>query len=264
MEQRVVLWDYRKLVAERLRAETGADVTHAAGAGESIRLNDAALDRNMAMVKKVAKAMEKVPSGLDEASSKAAGDADVSGDDAAAAKIAIRAAKSLVGPTLRGTRDLAIAALEKEVGPLSVQEAQAYARRAHWDKPDTWGRIISGRAANPYTQAMTDASLRGAEYETYSTKLFQEAKALKTQANSLIPIAVAEKKDGQLAAALRTKNRMMLLTEQSLDVEKEAKHYEGVSKTAWESIPEWQKAAYAASAFVWSNYAFKDEKPEGV
>jgi len=263
MDQRVVVWDYRNLVAERLRAEVGADIAHGAAAGERIRVNNAALDRNIGMAKKVTTAMEKVPPGLDEAVAKATADAQTAKDDATATKLALRVAKASLGPTLRGTRVLASNAVSAKVAALSPGEAKAYAHRAHWDKPDIWGRVLANRAAQPYMEAMTMASQRAAQYEAYAKRILHEAQLVQNQAAAMAPEIQEKKKEGDFTGSIREANRMTTLLERAHNMDAEA-HYEwSMAESSWKSIPEWQAVAYSAAAATANAYQFKDEAPAG-
>lgn len=264
MDQRVVMWDYRNLVAERLRAEAGADMAHSAAAGEAIRLKDSILDRKNVEIKKVEEAIKTLPNGLDEALATAADEAAVAKESAGAVQLAVKAAKASIGPTLRSTRAKALAAIEAAAVPLASEEAQLYAKRAHWDKPDVWGRVLANKAAGPYSDAMTQASLRAAQYETYAKQILKEARAVQQQGIAMRATVEEEKKAGNIPESIKQASRMTILLANARSLEQEAQYYWKVASKAWKSIPVWQNAAAAAAATVSRAYQFEGERPAGA
>lgn len=250
LEQRVVNWDMRRLAAERLRAETGADLAHGAAIGEEIRIHKHIVEQNLARVQKIKDALAHVPTGVDEKMAVADTAASKAGDVARATGILLKGAKASIGPSLAVTRRKAINLIKQRTQELAHQEATAYAERMDWDKPDTWKRILAMRASVPYAKAMVDSAQRFSQYRAAARHTLNEAWAIQADAVNLSPQVESFKEHGEIPSAVEARSRIQTLQKQSAGMKNQAQRYWRTSEDAWKSMSEWQAASFAAAEYV--------------
>lgn len=261
LEQRIVNWDLRRLAAERLRAETGADLAHGAAVGEEIRIHRHIVEQNLAHVREIKEALAHVPTGVGETIAVADTDASKAGDAAKATGILLKGAKASVGPSLAVTRRKALDLIKRKARGLAQQEAAAYAERMDWDKPGDWKRILAMRASAPYAQAVVDAAQRFSQYRAVAKHTLHEAQAFQDDASKLSPRVESMQKHGDIPGAIDMRNQMRTLQERSTLMKNQAHRYWRTSEEAWKSMSEWQSASNAAADYVARVYEAEHTAP---
>lgn len=254
LEQRIVNWDMRKLVAERLRAETGADLAHGAAVGEDIRMHKHIVEQNIARIGKIEAALSHVPTGIDEKVGAADADAGKASDAAKATGILLKGAKGAVGPTLATTRRETMELIKQSTATLAREEADAFAERMDWDKPPFWKKILAMRASEPYAEAMVVAAQRFTQYQAEAKRMLNDARAVQARAAELPKQVESFKQQGDIPGAVDARHRMRELLDQSAKLGNQARRLWKTSDDAWKSMSEWQAASFAAATFVAQTY----------
>lgn len=252
--KRHVIWDMRKLVVERLRAEAGAESSHAAATGERVRLNKELVTRNGNAIKKVAAAVAPLEASIDE-SKTAAKDQETKATEAAQeAKKLFNGAKKAVAPMMAKVKDTVINLIKKDAAEAAKEEGEAYAARRGWNEPDNWRRVLSNRAADPYLKAMSVANARVAEYKKYAEGVIGQAKAAQARAETLAPHATASEAQGDMISAVKMRNEIKGELKKSKDLQAEAKGWWKKAEDADKTMRQWQKVSVEASAYVSQEY----------
>jgi len=184
-QQFQVTWDMRKLVAERLRAEAGAAMAQGASAGERVRLNTHAVNRNSALMNQVKVAVEPVESGLSKHLAAADTGANNAMEAARGVEEVFKSARAEVRTLLSETEQLSRQMIQQQTVIPAKEEAKAYAERSAWDVPDNYVRIVSNRAAEPYNTAMATSVQRVTDYVAAADRLTGAAEAAETEAADL-------------------------------------------------------------------------------
>lgn len=252
--QRHVTWDMRKLVVERLRAEAGAESSHAAATGERVRLNAELVKRNGNAIKKVAEAVAPLEASIDESKTKAKEEEDKAKAAAEEAKKLFNGAKKAVAPMMAKVKDTVIEKIKADAAEAAKEEAEAYAARMGWSEPDNWRRVLSNRAADPYLKAMSVASARVTEYKKYAEGLIGQAKDAQAKAESIAPHATASEAQGDMISAVKMRNDIKGLLKKSKDLQAEAKGWWKKAEDADKTMRQWQKVSVEASAYVAQEY----------
>jgi len=254
-----IVYDMRKLIAERLRSEAGAMVSAGASSAEASRLN--AWNTKQAQTELV-----KVNARTAQASS------ILEGGVAAveAAKVTAEEAERKTGNLLKEShvvaasmiakvKKLTKAAIEKAIEPCVKTAAETRATGKHLDKPDDWMKVVAARAANPYQAAVTGAVQRVDEYSRMANGLHSRALAAIKQANFLMPHASIARAHGDVIEAANQKKQAtnLLLTAKSLQAE--AQGYWDTANAASMTIPKWQNAAAQAAAYAAWEYKANEQ-----
>jgi len=249
-----VTWDMRKLVAERMRAEAGAAMAQGASAGERVRLNDHAVKRNSALMNQVKVAVEPVESGLSKNLASADTSAANAMESAREVEELFKNARAQVRKMLSDTERLSRQMIKQQTVVAAKEEAQAYAERSAWDKPDNYVRIVSNRAAEPYNLAMATAVQRITDYQGAESRQENAAKAAEANAADLESQAARMEKRGELFASISKRRQAQGLLRKSKEEHDQAKKFKEVVDETRENIYELQSAGVQAGAYAAWNY----------
>lgn len=260
-DQRTVVWDMRKLIAERLRAEVGADMAHGAAAGENVRINSHVIDRSGILAARVSEGVADVSTGMEESVANATADALAAKDAAKYVQIVRQAAKGSMAPSLRNTDVITEQILRQNIQAAADDEATAYAQRSHWDKPSTWGRVLANKAAEPYVQAMSLASERARQYENYARNILKNAQKIQSAADTAKSKISGEEGRGDISSAVHEGLQAEALEQRAQLMDVEARQYWNMADRSWKSVRGWQKNAYDAAAWTSRAYMRNDDRP---
>jgi len=245
-----VTWDMRELVAERLRAEAGAAMAQGASAGERVRLNDHAVKRNLALMNQVKVAVEPVESGL----SKNLASADTGANNAMEAAMGVeeifRTARAEVRTLLSETEQLSRQMIQQQTMIAAKEEAEAYAERSAWDKPNNYVRIVSNRAAEPYNRAMATAVQRVTDYVAAADRTANAAKAAEAEGADLDSQAAKMEKTGELFGSIAKRRQAQGMFRKSKEDYDQAHKFREVVDETRENVYELQKAGVDAGAYA--------------
>lgn len=250
-----IVYDMRKLIAERLRAEAGAAVAAAANSAERVRINKWQAKENLKSLKK-----RRVRIGA-QAGKVEAGIADVQAQKNVAveaeqtAKKDLALARQLARDLPKNTKKLADEAIKKAVEPCAAQVAKARAQAKGLDKPEDWVKVVAARAANPYMQAVTAAVSRTAEYKAHADGLMGQAYGLQQKANALITHVNVLQAHGDTLGAIIEKKQVTNLLARARGLEAEAKGYQNTADNTRLTVPKWQNAAAQAAAYAAWEYS---------
>jgi hypothetical protein len=245
-----VVYDMRKLIAERMRSEAGANMAAAAAAAERVRINNWSTKRNFEDLKKFRVKYAAIGGKVE---------ADVAGveaDKAEADEAEIMTQKNLAEGRIFATkmvkdvRKLAEEAIKKEVTPCVAQAAKSRAEAKGLDKPKDWFKVVAARAANPYQKAVTTAVQRTAEYKGLADGLMDQAYAAQKQANTLITHVNVLQAQGDVIGATIEKKQVTNLLSRARALSAEAAGYWNTAQKTRETIPKWQMAAAQAAAYA--------------
>jgi len=254
-ERLKVVYDMRKLIAERLRSEAGAAVASGAAAAERVRINEWTTKQNAELLKKLrvkyAAMAGKVEEGV------AGIEADKNGADEAEKKTQKGLAEGRIFASViaKETRKLADEEIKKAVGPCAEKAANDRAAAKGLDKPEDWVKVVAARAANPYQKAVTDAVGRTAEYKNAADGLMGQAYAAQKQANSLIPHVNVLEVQGDMIGATIERKQVTNLLGRAKALQAQAKGYWNTAQSTRETIPKWQMAASQAAAYAAWEYS---------
>jgi len=245
-----VKWDMRNLIAQRLRAEAGADMTHGAAVAERVRLNQHLVGRNVARIKRLRVAMASVNTGLDKSVATSASAASAAKDASKKVAMVKKAAKSIYGQALRDARQTVLERLGTQLEAEVQEEAKAYAWRMGWARPKDYHVMLANRAAVPYLRGVAESTQRLAQYHAYANDKLDEAQELQKQAAAEVPHMLAARSQGDLLSAETHAENIEHLTGRSDSLERLAKQYQDTAPKIGDAIPQWQQAAAAASAYA--------------
>lgn len=250
-----ITYDYRKLTAERLRAEAGAAMARGASSGERIRLDQHTVDQTNVHMAQLVEALGPVMPiiqqtvGLVEANKSAAVEAS-----AMVAK-SFNEAKFLSKTVFATVKAETEAGIKTSAQAAATEEAKAYVTLQGWDKPEKWGRILAMRQAQPYMQAVSAGVQRADEYERYAKGLIGQAEGAQSTAAKLTTQANAMKAVGdQIQYAVEMKNVNDLLAK-SRSLQAEAQGFWKTANDAQQSVPQWTAAAAKVVAYTGWRYA---------
>lgn len=249
-QQFQVTWDMRKLVAERLRAEAGAAMAQGAASGERVRLNDHAVKRNLALMNQVKVAAAPLESGLAKNLASADTNAANAMEAARGVEEVFKSARSQVRTLLSETELLSRQMIQQQTVISAKEEAQAYAERSGWDKPDNYIRIVSNRAAEPYNQAMATAVQRVTDYVAASDRISNAAKATEAEAAGLESQAAKMEKKGELFGSIAKRRQAEGMLRKSKDHYDQVHKFREVVDETRENVYELQKAGVEAGAYA--------------
>lgn len=261
---RNVNWDMRKLVAERLRAEAGASMSHGAATGERVRLNQHAAEQSAKMLKKVKEAIGPLETSIDESKTKAKQEADKAVESGKRAKMLLKGAKASLPPVLKSVKQITIAAIKAETVQAAADEASAFAARMGWNEPDNYRKILANRASEPYLKTEVTATARVSDYKAYAKGILGQANAVQAQAQGLSAHATAMEAQGDMIGAVAARHEIKLLLQRAKDLEGEAKKYWQIAEDADKAVGKWQNAAYAAANYAIQEYDIGRAPPKGL
>lgn len=179
-------------------------------------------------------------------------------------------AKASLGPAIEKTKTMTVNLISRDTHVGAQQEAEAFARRAHWDRPSSWTRVLAGRASAPYLQAMVVAGASASRDNAYAWRVLHEAQAARAEALHMLPSPAQTQAletaqlgdDSELLAMARARRRVRTLLERSARLEGEARLYFERSQAAGASTARWQAAGSAAAARTAHAYHLEDRGPQ--
>jgi len=249
-EKLQIVYDMRKLIAERLRSEAGASVAAAAAAAERVRINKWMAEKKEVLLKKTRARMDRVIGKVEVAA------AGVEANSAAADAAETKTKKNLVegrsfaANMIEEVRKLTDAAIKEAVEPCAAVAAKARAEAKGLDKPKDWVKVVAARAANPYQIAVTDAVMRTDEYKRSADGLMDQAYGAQKKANSLIPHVNLLEAQGDVLGATIERKRVTDLLASAQSLQSSAKVNWGIAQKTRNTIPKWQNAAAQAAAYA--------------
>jgi len=264
-QQFQVTWDMRKLVAERLRAEAGAAMAQGASSGERVRLNNHAVRRNAALMNQVKVAVEPLESGL--AKNLALADTGAANAMEAAREVeeVFKNSRAQVRTLLSQTEQLSRQMIQQQTIVAAREEAQAYAKRSGWDKPDNYERILSNRAAEPFNRAMATSVQRVTDYLAAADRVSNAAKAEEEEAADLESQAAKMEKRGELFGSIAKRHQAQGMLRKSKDNHDQAYKFQEVADETRGNVYEIQKAGVEAGAYAaWTYHQSHSIPPDAV
>jgi len=249
-----VVYDMRKLIAERLRSEAGAAVSAGASSAEAVRLNTYNTKQATKKLKKISAQTVALAGSLEGGVTGVEG-AKVTAEEAERkTSNMLKQGHNFAASMMKKVKKLTEAAIKKAIAPCVQTAADNIAEGKNLDKPKNWDRVVAARAANPYMAAVTAAVQRTAEYRRLSEATHAKAVAAQLQANALMPhVNVMEAQGDKLQAVVdRNKAKNLLKSAQSLQAE--AQGYWNTAQNTNNQIGKWQAAATQAAAYAAWDY----------
>merc|ERR1719160_1548912 len=243
-----VRWDLRKVIAQRLRAEAGADMARAAATEQRVHSDKYSTDKDKELAQYVQKALTPVAGKGQEAQVATESEAKTASEEAALAQTHLLEAEADSQSVVAETKKLVKAEIMKEAKAAAKQEAEADAYMQAWDKPDNWGKTLAVKAAAPYLTEMVNAITRTSEYDGFSKGLLAQAKAAQDQAQGLILHANQMKAQGDLLGSATEEKKVKLLIGKAKSLEDEANKFWKIADDTRKTIPEWQMGGNMAAA----------------
>mmetsp|Transcript_47540 Transcript_47540/g.84190 ORF Transcript_47540/g.84190 Transcript_47540/m.84190 type:complete len:565 (-) Transcript_47540:70-1764(-) len=252
-----VVYDLRALMAQRLRAETGASMAHGSVATERVRVNQYLIERAASLTKKSANNAAPLQAGIEDGRSYAVANATNAIEAENEATRAASKAESFVGEALKEARKLAKEEIEVKAAPCAKVQAEALAIAKGMDKPDKWEKVLAARAADPYMQAVSMAVQRVSEYKALADSLVDQAGAAQISADRIAPHMNALEATGDILGAKIERVKIKNLLARSRALQSQAKKYWQMADDARKTVPEWQTAAGKAAQYA----AFQFKNP---
>merc|ERR1719160_1166558 len=243
-----VRWDLRKVIAQRLRAEAGADMARAAATEQRVHSDKYVVTKDTDMALYVQKVLTPVAGKGQEAQVATESEAKTASEEAALAQTHLLEAEADSQSVVAETKKLVKAEIMKEAKAAAKQEAEADAYMQAWDKPDNWGKTLAQKAAAPYLTEMVNAIQRTSEYEGFSKGLLAEAQGAQSQAQGLILHANQMKAVGDLLGSATEEKKVKLLIGKAKNLEEEANKFWKIADDTRKTIPEWQMGGNMAAA----------------
>jgi len=243
-----VRWDLRKVIAQRLRAEAGADMARAAATEQRVHSDKYVVTKDTDMALYVQKVLTPVAGKGQEAQVATESEAKTASEEAALAQTHLLEAEADSQSVVAETKKLVKAEIMKEAKAAAKQEAEADAYMQAWDKPDNWGKTLAQKAAAPYLTEMVNAITRTSEYDGFSRGLLAQAKSAQSQAQGLILHANQMKAQGDLLGSATEEKKVKLLISKAKGLEEEANKFWKIADDTRKTIPEWQMGGNMAAA----------------
>merc|ERR1719408_655678 len=180
-----VIWDMRKLVAERMRAETGGSMSREAASQAHIQSNAFAAERAATLSKRVQQAIQPFEATLGESLGQTRVEAEGAEESAQRAEVVEKEAEREAENVVEDTRKLAVQEIEKQAEPAAKRLAEAEVILHAWDKPEGYSKVLGNRAAAPYLKEMVNAVQRVSEYDGMAKGLVAQAQGAQAQAAAL-------------------------------------------------------------------------------
>lgn len=249
-----VVYDMRKLVAERLRSEAGAAVSAGASSAEAVRLNTYNTKQATKKLKKISAQTIALAGSLEGGVTGVEGAKQTAEEAERKTGNMLKQGHNFAASMMKKVKKLTEAAIKKAIAPCVQTAADNIAEGKNLDKPKNWDRVVAARAANPYMAAVTAAVQRTAEYRRLSEATHAKALAAQLQANALMPhINVMEAQGDKLQAVVdRNKAKNLLKSAQALQAE--AQGYWNTAQNTNNQISKWQAAATQAAAYAAWDY----------
>eukprot|EP00746_Dinoflagellata_sp_MGD_P006141 gnl/MRDRNA2_/MRDRNA2_111962_c0_seq1.p1 gnl/MRDRNA2_/MRDRNA2_111962_c0~~gnl/MRDRNA2_/MRDRNA2_111962_c0_seq1.p1 ORF type:complete len:304 (+),score=93.72 gnl/MRDRNA2_/MRDRNA2_111962_c0_seq1:31-912(+) len=243
-----VRWDIRKVIAQRLRAEAGANMARAAATEQRVHADKYVVTKDKEMALYVQKVLTPVAGKGQEAQVATESEAKTAAEEAALAQTHLTEAQVDSQTVVEETKKLVKAEIMKQAKAAAKQEAEADAYMAAWDKPDNWGKTLAVKAAAPYLTEMVNAITRTSEYDGFSRGLLSQAKSAQSQAQGLILHANQMKAQGDLLGSATEEKKVKLLIGKAKSLEEEANKFWKIADDTRKTIPEWQMGGNMAAA----------------
>lgn len=254
-EKLKIVYDMRKLMAERLRAEAGAAVASGAAAAERVRVNRWATKQNADELKKLRVKYAALAGKVEESVADIESNANAADEAESSTKKNLAEGRMFASEIIKETRNLADEMIKTKTAPCAKQAATDRAEAKGLDKPEDWVKVVAARAANPYQKAVTDAVLRTSEYKNLADGLMNQAYGAQKQANELIPHVNMLEAHGDVLGATIEKKQVTNLLSKARALQDEAKGYWNTAQKTRETIPKWQMAAAQAAAYTAWEYS---------
>jgi hypothetical protein len=245
-----IVYDMRKLIAERLRSEAGAAVAEAASSAERVRINKFKANQDLTKLKKLKTEVTKIAGKVEQSTSGVEKEKNDATESENKAKKAIVEGSTLAAEILKTTRKLADEEIRKQATPSAEQAAKVRAEAKGLNKPDGWNKVVAARAANPYQEAVSAAVQRTAEYKRLADGLMGKAYAAQKEANGLISHVNALEAQGDTLGAIIEKKQITNLLSRARSIAAEATTAQTIAERTREAIPKWQNAAQQAAAYA--------------
>jgi len=254
-EKLKIVYDMRKLIAERLRSEAGAAVASGAAAAERVRINEWTTKQNAELLKKIRTQYGAMAGKVEEGVSAIEADKNTADESEIKTKTNLAEGRIFASAIVKETRKLADDAIKMAVAPCSAMAAKDRAEAKGLDKPEDWVKVVAARAANPYQKAVTDAVQRTSEYKNLADGLIGQAYGAQKQANDLIPHVNVLEAQGDVIGATIERKQVTNLLGRAKALEAQAKGYYNTAVNTRQTIPKWQMAASQAAAYAAWEYS---------
>jgi len=254
-EKLKIVYDMRKLIAERLRSEAGAAVASGAAAAERVRINEWTTKQNSIVLKKLRVQYAAMAGKVEEGVASIEANKNIADEAETKTKKGLAEGRIFASAIVKETRKLADEMIKQAVLPCSEQAANDRASAKGLDKPEDWVKVVSARAANPFQKAVTDAVSRTAEYKNLADGLMDQAYGAQKQANSLAPHVNVLEAQGDVIGATIERKQVTNLLGRARALQAEAKGYWNTAASTRETIPKWQMATSQAASYAAWDYS---------
>jgi len=245
-----IVYDMRKLIAERLRSEAGAAVAQAASSAERVRINNFKAKQDVSNLEKLSKDVTTMAGKVEQSTSGVEKQKTAAEEAEVKAKQAIVEGSKLAMEIVKTTKKLADEAIKKEVTPCAELAEKTRAEAKGLDKPDGWEKVVAARAANPYQVAVSAAVQRSDEYKRLADSLMDKAFSAQKEANGLIPHANALEAHGDPLGASIERKQVTNLLARARQIAADAAVAQTTAENVRQTIPKWQNAAAQAAAYA--------------
>lgn len=243
-----VTFDMRKLLAERMRAETGAAMARGTASTERVRMNKYLIGKAAEKTNKASSNVSPLEAKVQEGTSVAEGDSEKAIEaENEATRNALNAENS-ISQLLKDSRSLAKTAIEKKAKKWVDFQAEAIAVAKGEDKPDRWEKVLAARAADPYMQAVSVAVQRTSEYKALADNLVDQANSAQVAADKIAPHMNALEATGDTLGAKMDRLKISNLLARSRSLQSQAQKFWTMADDARKTVPEWTDAAMKAAA----------------
>jgi hypothetical protein len=243
-----VRWDLRRVIAQRLRAEAGAEMARSAATEQRVHADTYIVEKDKEMARYVQKVLTPEEGKGQEAQVGTRSEADAAAIFTTTANRRLREAQVVSQTVVEETKKIVKAEIMKQAKAAAKQEAEADSYMQAWDKPDNWGKTLAVKAAAPYLTEMVNAITRTSEYDGFSRGLLAQAKSAQNQAQDLILHANQMKAQGDLLGYATEEKKVTLLIGKARSLEEEANKFWKIADETRKTIPEWQQGGNMAAA----------------
>lgn len=252
-----IKYDYRKVIAQRMRAEAASNIARAAAAEAYTKANREATDHQAANVAKTAVAIGESAGAAGAAEVEAAQQAADAGVAAGDARTALAQGRVAAKQAAKLAKELAFKEAYEAAKPAAKVEAESDMFRYGWDKPPNWPKVVAQQGAMPYLKAMVGATWRASEYEGYAKGILGQAKAAQGKARAVMKQANMYRATGDQFEANVLEAQVKGLIDQSHSLEAQAEAEWTKANNVQMSVAEWQQGASLAAGqngWAWKQY----------
>jgi len=244
-----VVYDMRKVISERLRTESAANIARAAAAESWSKSNRDRAERATQETDKVQLALAATAGSAGATQTAAAIAAKEAALDAAGARRALAQAQADAKVAGDQAAAMTVEGIPAAVAAAAKEEAEAKAVLYGWDKPPNWDKVIALTSADKYLKQMSKAIWRAAEYNGYARGILGKAAGARKKATAIARQANQYEALGDLSQAKFLRFQIKGLIGSSKGLEAKAKKFWQVADDAQKSVGEWQQAGMLAANY---------------